>query len=393
MPLFDQVNRNETRPRRQNESSFDYMNSSARPGIAAIRDLLENWFEQWPDGAKADVSARLRSRDTVQHESAWLELFWHEVLRSSGYAVEIHPVVANVRTNPDFVARSNGTSNFYLEATLAMPPVDLAADRRLAELHDTLDRMNSPDYFIEVQYRGTPQDNIRGRIIREHLERWMQCLDLDEIRQLYAKQNYQALPTFTWPEHSLLLTFRPIPKSPELQGRPGARPIGIVAPLEMRIVRTHDDICAAIDGKATKYGDLQLPLVIAINVMDDFCGNADIWNALFGEEQIVAIRQPNGEWRDELRRDLNGAWHGRGGPRNTLVSAVVITHQLSPANLRTRAVELIHNPWAAHPLPAESITLVQHTINPADGRIHRVDGTNIATLLHIPDPWPIPNEQ
>jgi hypothetical protein len=29
------------RPRRQNESTFEYMNSSARPGITAIRELLE----------------------------------------------------------------------------------------------------------------------------------------------------------------------------------------------------------------------------------------------------------------------------------------------------------------------------------------------------------------
>ncbi len=106
MPIFEELVRTEARPRRQNESSFEYLNTSARPGICAIRDLLETWFDHL------------------------------ELLRSSGYEVEIHPSMADVATNPDFLARRYGVSQFYLEATLAMPPGDAAADRRLAALHD-----------------------------------------------------------------------------------------------------------------------------------------------------------------------------------------------------------------------------------------------------------------
>ena len=69
-------------------------------------------------------------------------------------------MLEGVATNPDFLASRDGVPEFYLEATLAMPPVDPGADRRLAELHDTLDRMDSPDFFLEIQYRGTPEGNI-----------------------------------------------------------------------------------------------------------------------------------------------------------------------------------------------------------------------------------------
>jgi len=108
MPLFDQIVRVERRARRQNESGFDYINSSARPGICAIRDLLEHWFERLPDNAKADIGARFRSRDEVQHQSAWFELLWHELLRCSGYDVDVHPALPDVATNPDFLAKRNG---------------------------------------------------------------------------------------------------------------------------------------------------------------------------------------------------------------------------------------------------------------------------------------------
>src|SRR5438874_8367331 len=102
MPLFDQIVRAERRARRQNESSFDYMNTSARPGVCAIRELLEVWFERLPESAKADIRARFRSRDEVQHQSAWFEPSWHELLRCSGYDVEVHPALPDVATNPDF---------------------------------------------------------------------------------------------------------------------------------------------------------------------------------------------------------------------------------------------------------------------------------------------------
>lgn len=164
--------------------------------------------------------------------------------------------------------------------------------------------------------------------------------------------------------------------------------------MEMRLLRTHDDIRAAVEGKATKYGALGLPLVVAVNVMDDFCEDLDVWNALFGEEQLVAIRQPDGRWRDEWGpRVPNGAWRGRDGPRNPLVSAVAVTHQLSPSNLRTHEVDLIHNPWATRPLQGDAVGLTQRTVAVADGRICVQVGATAADFLGVREPWPVPDDE
>jgi hypothetical protein len=211
---------------------------------------------------------------------------------------------------------------------------------------------------------------------------------------LRQEQNDGVIPTYSWSEQGVTLTFEPIPKGPRFRGQLGARPVGAVAPMEMRLLRTHDDIRTAVEGKATKYGALGLPLVVAVNVMDDFCDDLDVWNALFGEEQLVAIRQPDERWRDEWGpRVPNGTWRGRHGPRNPLVSAVIVTQQLSPSNLRTHAVELIHNPWASHPLPADALGLTQRTVAVADGRIHVQVGATVADLLCVPEPWPIPDDE
>ena len=103
MPLFGDIKRYELRARRQNESGFDYMNTSAPPGIGAIRVLLEQWFEHLPANGQPDIRGRFRSQDPAQHESAFFELYWHELLRCCGATVEIHPALPNVVTNPDML--------------------------------------------------------------------------------------------------------------------------------------------------------------------------------------------------------------------------------------------------------------------------------------------------
>lgn len=272
------------------------MNASARRGIEAIRQLLESWFEHVPPGAQADVRGRFRSPDGAQHQSAFFELYWHELLASCGYDVKIHPALPDVAANPDFLAIRNRLPQFYVEATLAMPPGDPAADRRFAELHDILDRMCSPDYFLEIEVRSSPTGNIRGRAIRERLERWLRELDHAQISRLYEQGAYDSVPKLTWEEQGCTLTFAPIPKGPELRGQAGARPVGVVMPAEMRQLRTHEDIRAAVEGKAAKYAELNRPLVVAVNVLDDLCEDCDVWNALFGEEGVVARLQ---RWPDQ----------------------------------------------------------------------------------------------
>ena len=56
-------------------------------------------------------------------------------------------------------------------------------------------------------------------------------------------------------------------------------------------------------------------------------------------------------------------------------------------------VELIHNPWAAHPLALGAFRLSQRTIVMPDGEICRQDGVSSADLLGIPQPWPVPDAE
>lgn len=169
------------------------------------------------------------------------------------------------------------------------------------------------------------------------------------------------------------------------------RPVGIVMPGDMRALHTHDAIRGAIERKAAKYKNLDCPLVVAVNVMDDFCDDDDIYIAVFGEEQVTAGRERGGEWTHDWTRIPNGAWRGQRGARNTSVSAAIIVHQLVPTTLRVTQIEVMHNPWAAQPLAADLLPLPQHWVRVPGGQIDRRTGTSAADVMGIPNPWPVPD--
>ena len=79
MQIFDDIPRTETRAKNERESFFPYYNRSARPMIAAVRQLLESWFARIPADAQRDLRARLRSPIDSQHEAAFWELYLHEL--------------------------------------------------------------------------------------------------------------------------------------------------------------------------------------------------------------------------------------------------------------------------------------------------------------------------
>lgn len=89
-----------------------------------------------------------------------------------------------------------------------------------------------------------------------------------------------------------------------------------------------DDLHAVLKRKASRYGALDLPLVVAVNSSCDEAG---------------------------LRRALDELWHGPRGPQRRTLSAVLAFGPADPWNFRDSPIRLIRNPWAAIPLPATGL--------------------------------------
>jgi hypothetical protein len=383
MPLFDtQVESIGTRPRNNAEPIFDYFNRTARQDVLAIKNVLEQWFEQFPENGKADVRGRFRS-DDLGNRSAFFELYLNELMARLDYGVEVHPDIQEP-THPDFLLRRGAVPEFYLEAKITTDSKEKAGQqRRMDQVYDSLNRLRSPDFFLALRIRGAPATPPPGARLRADLERWIGTLNWDEVRRLWDVGGFEALPSHSWEHEGWSLLIQPVPKSNESRGSADVRPIGLTMPLTVSVVTSDEDVKDAVEEKS-KYGNLRLPLVVAINISSDFCSRYDVINGLFGHETIIFGPRgtaPGGRLHD-------GAWDGPNGPRNSEVSAVIVYRQLEAWNMKEREPWFIHNPWALNALSPNSLPFSQYIPNHRAGSLDRIEGRSPGLYLNLPDPWP-----
>jgi hypothetical protein len=375
-------------PARHAEPHFVYLNRSARPQAARIRATLEEWLSHYPEGdTKRDIEGRFRSGDDSQYRSSFFELLLHELLLQLSCNVESHPHVEGTTSRPDFLVRPTTGTPFYLEAAIVSDESDreAAARARINTVYDTIDRLESPDFFIGLEISGLPNSQPPGRQIRAFLARNLASIRPDEITRLYAAQGFDALPRWPFRHEDWTVEFYPIPKRPEARGRPGVRPIGAImtAPREI-------DLDIAIRNtlveKAGHYGELDLPYVIAVDALTEFgIHKDDILDALFGKEQFLIPRDASSGVSVRVERTPDGLWTSPTGPRYTRVSAVIIA-TIDAWHIPTARVCLYHNPWAQHEYNSPLKTLPQAKLQ--NGEITWLDGKSIGELLHLPSTWP-----
>jgi len=378
LTLFDQIEREGIGPRLYAQPDFDYLNKSARPGVAAIRQTLEDRFSRYPVAHRPELRAQFRS-DNHQHRSAHFELVLHELLLRLGVDVKVHPVMLRTNRRPDFLVTSPSGTSCYLEAILATNQTreEAAAEARKNQVYDAINQLNSPDFFIGLDPIGNPETPPSGQRIRAFLTERLAGLNRIEVLALLEQENvpgFEALPRWRYEHDGWTIDFFPLPKPESLQGQTDVRPIGLQFS-GFELLHTKEAIRNAVQQKAGRYGELAFPYVIAVNVLSDFVDRTDEVEALFGDEQ----------WPGEPRV-ANGVWRGIAGPQNTRVSGVAVFERLEQSNLPRVVSCLYHNPWAARPYEGELDRLTHAVVNENKLKFH--DGESLGTILGLPEGWP-----
>lgn len=273
MTLFDQIERQGTGPRLYAQPDFDYLNKSARPGVAVVRQTLEDWFSRYPVAHRPELRAQFRS-DNHQHRSAHFELVLHELLLRLGVDVEVHPAVPGTNRRPDFLVNSPSGARCYLEAILATNQTreEAAAEARKNQVYDAINQLNSPDFFIGIDPIGSPETPPSGQHIRAFLTERLAGLNRIEILALLEQQNvpgFEGLPHWRYEHDGWTIDFFPLPKSDALTGQASVRPIGLEFGA-FQLLQTKETIRNAVQRKAGRYGELALPYIVAVNVLSDF---------------------------------------------------------------------------------------------------------------------------
>lgn len=148
MNLFDNSIRTYEGIRESRESIYHFLNRSARPEYEETRNLLEKWFQDYPEPYNLELSKRIYSKLDEDHLGAFFELYCYAWLHYQGFVAKPQQIVDVTKGNPiDFLVQSADTPLFYLEATVAMEVNTTAVSHRmLRELWNRLDTLQEPNF-------------------------------------------------------------------------------------------------------------------------------------------------------------------------------------------------------------------------------------------------------
>lgn len=385
--LFDDGPRVDTGPAAYSEGRFVYYNRSARPEVGRIRDLLERWLVAYPAKERPELVTRLRL-DGDAFDSAFLELFVHQLLLALGHEVEVHPEVGPDRLKrPDFLARERDSGRVaYVEAVCAR--AEAQAVRREKTLHariqDDLNAFFHPDFtFILRRLHGTPTHYPKKARLHGFLAKCTEGLDVDTLRaraEAGAEIGEGLVRAF---EHEgLRLELSPWPKPRHSRGDRTYRTVG-AGPMEVIRSSAREAISSAIKTKAGRYGDLSEPYLVVVNCQSRWgVEEHEADEAILGQEQVVF--RGGREWK--LIYDGEGAFTHRSKPTNTRVSGALVLRDLTPDAITRAPVRLYHHFASKHPylgalgaLPAAQ--LMERTLS-------KVDGKNLETIFGLWPEWP-----
>lgn len=384
--LFDDFKRTDATPKRNVESSYDFLNRSSRPEISRVREFVESCVAEYPTSEIDDLISRLKSGDDTHFRSATFELLLYVALTRIGFKLLPHPELDNgSMAHPDFLVSSPDGEQFYLEAVLAseIKEINQGGEVIKGVVMDALASVHHHNFMIDVMDEGHPSTQPSGKKLTKAILNWLDSLDPDNIQHLIDTDGFGAVEFFDWSHEEWKLSFRPIPLKPERRGK--AKTLIWGASGGVGQINSWTPLRDAVKYKGSKYGNLGLPFLVAVNVDTFALDPIDEMQALFGQEQfVISVDRPTNE--PEMQRLPNGAWFGPKGPQYKRVSGAWFFNDLTPYTLATRRGTIYLNPWAPESFP-ESLLIMPHA-RASDGIMNWVDGMSLREVFGLDEQWP-----
>lgn len=383
--LFSEADRADASPKRANESSFRFLDRSARPEIARVRSFLLGALDRYPAVERSEIVARIQSENETNFRSATFEVLLHEALLRLGYHLTPHPDPGTGSAKrPDFLVTGADGHEFYLEAVLSSER-DGTSPAAEAMKEITLGYLNEAPhhaFMVDLQSEGNPTSQPAGTKLVHDVHTWLGGLDPDHLRDQLIAHGLDAMPDMTWSHQDWEVTLRAIPMDQDRRGKT-TRLIGALG-FGAKWVNAWEPMRDAIKKKANRYGAVTKPLVVAVNADIFHLDEIDEVQALYGEEYwSEVIGHPE---RSGPARHANGAWRGPHGPENRRVSAVWFFNDLTPYTLADRRSTLYVNPWAYVAAP-ESLQRVP-TRKVEDDKMVHSPGMDLGSIYGLPMGWP-----
>lgn len=381
--LFDTRDRLDTAPSRHGESTFEFLDRVAGPVWDQCRALITGWLSDYPESDRTALRARLRSTDDHVFTSAFWELYLHEMYRRDGWTVLIEPSVPDSDNRPDFLV-SKDDHRYYVEARCTFEAADRGAVGRLQAVYAALDSINSGAFHLAVTVVHVGANSPPTRALRRSLEAWLAELDPDA--ESYGLGLDDPARRFDWTHEDWALTFQPIPRRADVRGTPAERPLGAFIPSEASVIDDVGSLREALRDKGSKYGALDYPLVLAINVGSGFHDDRDTLQALYGTiGWTIDFDNPIAEATPVITQA--GFWGPPGRPTRTHIAGMLLAEGLHYGRVARYSPAF----WA-HPAAPEGIVEVPIWRTPILGG-DEVDYSRPERAPHVhfglPEGWPL----
>ncbi len=382
--LFPKVKRTDSRKKLWSEGSYQFLQRSPHIETVRQRKLLKEWFSHLQFG-KADFLGRFQSKDLGNSESAFFELYLHELLIRLGCSVTPHPETEE--GNPDFLVRAEDGSEFYLEAIapIGVPKGKHQAYSKRNEVLDRIAKLESPDFFLDIHSQGRLSKSYSvSELKRElkRLEKWVANLCYDSVvTQIDEKKRP---PSFTLRVDGLTLHIDPQPTR-RFRGSPGISTLGIFSFGEA--VSDDNPLLAAILTKAKKYKRLSKPYIVAVNYLDWPPDRSIILDTFLGKAELRYPNHPDVEAQPAIFRPNPGLWRD---DKYTTVSGVILGVGIEPSMIADRELTLFLNPYADYLYHGRLEELPQGIV-PKGSRdsIEWQPGIHPRSIFGLPKGWPL----
>lgn len=369
--LFSKHGRTDFRPAMYGEHPFSYLDLSARPEANNIRKFLQEAFKRYPDDESAELKNRIQGAKITQSNSAFFELILHETLCKLGFTVTVHPMIKSGDKRPDFLVTSNNGASLYIEAICTS---ELGGERSGLEsqknkLYDEINaQFNEQSASLSISVIKQSKKDFSSKDLFHNIRANLNTLQTQEVTHI--KWQWISVDK-DWEIELQLHKTEQVSK----------QFISCIYPNIARRIDVPSAVQKAFMKKSTRYGELEYPYILAINIDTLVLEDTDEMEALFGKEQFIFTK-------DAVKfagRQKNGAWNGPDGPKNTRVSGVWLFHELNAWRLNKRHV-LYLNPFCSKPINENfycSLPLAQIV----RGKLERRPGQRIFELLGINWDW------
>jgi len=365
MVLFENIQRYSKDPAQYCEQVFDYYQRSDREDIQRIRNILNSWFEGYPDEEKSELLSRFKKT----FYDCFYELFIYTLFKSLGFEIEIHPTVPDSLKRPDFLIKKQDLE-IYIEAKSVngLSLKEEAFKRFVNQFYDYLNKVRIKGHVLHlVKLDFKTQNQPSTKKIIKHLE--------TEANILISREAIDdEVITYDTPDIYLVVKLLPLRDKSKIYAD---RPIGI-HPIELYYGGGEEYIRNAIIDKGKRYGRLDKPFIICINAIDGKVnGQDDIESAIWGS--IAMAYQEGVEDSSKLIHLENGVFYSNKKGRLKNLSGVFVS-QVFPHNIDNAYYYLCQHPLSDNKLDFSQLGLEYWNIG-NDNMKNCVEGKSIGELL------------